>query len=77
MMRSALERNEKLFALRENGNVGKCLDTIFSLSQTSTQYYQYGYFTFRLFTLASCQKKVYAGVNFGKIIGRCDGIVSG
>lgn len=51
---------------------GKCLDTIFSLSQTSTQYYQYGYFTFRLFTLVSCQQKVYAGVNFGKIIGRSE-----
>lgn len=76
-MRNALEENEKLFVLKGNGNVGKCLDTIFSLSQTSTQYYQYGCFTFRLFTLVSCQKKVYAGVNFGKIIRRCDGTVSG
>lgn len=52
---------------------GKCLDCIFSLNQTSARFYQYDCFTFRLFPLVNHQQKVYAGVNFGKIIGRSDG----
>lgn len=43
---------------------GKCLDSVFSLSQASTKYYQYGYFTFSLSILVNHQQKVYAGVNF-------------